>query len=88
MAKKTPTKASFKESLEELERITQEIESNPLELEELVGRYEEGMRLLSHCKKILDHTQHKLIQLNTEDLASPSSPDTPSEDNDILFKLQ
>jgi len=48
MAKTThkPTEPTFESALERLEQIVGEMEGDKLPLEELLGRYEEGTRLV------------------------------------------
>lgn len=90
MAKKPVpvTTLSFKEALQSLDSIAQEIESNPLELEELVTRYEQGMHILTHCRSILEDTKKRLIILNQLD-AQPNgtTPAAQKHDDDDLFRL-
>ena len=50
---KTPQKLSehsFESALERLEHIVEEMEGDRLPLEELLGRYEEGTRLVKVCQ--------------------------------------
>ena len=68
---------SFEEAFSSLEGIVDEIESNPLELEELVKRYERGMQLLKHCRGILEDTKKRLIVLNQVE-SGKSTESTPS----------
>ena len=73
--KKTP---NFEEALTSLENIVNEIESHPLELEELVSRYETGMKLLNQCRTILEDTKKRLVVLDRKG-AVDSSPENPTE---------
>jgi exodeoxyribonuclease VII small subunit len=43
---------SFEEAMGELEDIVHALESEPLPLEDLVGRYERGMNLLRQCRRL------------------------------------
>lgn len=80
MATKTSDKnaLSFEEALTSLENIVGEIESNPLELEELVSRYEKGIKLLNQCRTILEDTRKRLVVLDRKGQAE-SSQENPSE---------
>lgn len=77
---------SFEEAFSSLEGIVDEIESNPLELEELVKRYERGVQLLKHCRTILEDTKKRLIVLNrTESEDAPDSTNSthsPTDETD------
>lgn len=46
--------SSLEEALGRLESIVAEIEETPPPLEELIDRYEEGMKLLQACRARLD----------------------------------
>lgn len=91
-AKSTDTKAmNFEEALTSLEEVVGEIESNPLELEELVKRYERGMQLLKHCRTILEDTKKRLIVLNqAESSESAMAPEdnSPTEETDDFSEFR
>lgn len=75
MAKKE-TKAgdalpSFEKSLEKLEAIVQAIEGGQVPLEQSLERYEQGTRLIQHCRAILDRAETK-IKVLTLDCAKPA----------------
>lgn len=54
---KEPT---FKEAVEELERITDSLESGELELEESLTLFERGVELIKLCQDKLDSAQAKV----------------------------
>lgn len=58
MAKKT-----FEQSLKELEKIVQQLESGDLPLEEAVKKFEEGIQLSKFCSEKLDETERKITIL-------------------------
>jgi exodeoxyribonuclease VII small subunit len=58
MAKKT-----FEQSLKELEKIVQELESGDLPLEEAVKKFEEGIQLSKFCSQKLDETERRITIL-------------------------
>lgn len=47
----------------ELEDIVHALESEPLPLEDLVGRYERGMSLLRQCRRRIDSAQLRIEQI-------------------------
>ncbi len=58
MAKdKEPT---FKEAIEELEKITDSLESGELELEQSLALFERGVELIKYCQDKLDSAQAKV----------------------------
>ncbi len=51
---------SLEEALARLEAIVSGIEGNPPQLEELIDRYEEGMKLLQACRTRLDSAEKRI----------------------------
>ncbi len=77
---------TFESALERLEQIVEEMEGDKLPLEELLGRYEEGTRLVKVCQERLN-TAEKRIEIITRnasggadlaafDPAAAASPET------------
>ena len=58
-------KSSFEESLAKLESIVEAIESGKVGLEESVKQFEEGMRLIQNCRRILADAELKIQKLQT-----------------------
>lgn len=53
-------KKNFEESLAKLERITEELESGDLTLEESLKKFDEGVKLAEFCNHKLDEAQQKV----------------------------
>jgi exodeoxyribonuclease VII small subunit len=66
-ADKKPASASAKEGFEaelkKLEQLVESLESGDVSLDELVAKYEEGMRLLKSCQKSLEAAELRIEQL-------------------------
>jgi exodeoxyribonuclease VII small subunit len=76
MAKKT-----FEQSLKELEKIVQELESGDLPLEEAVKKFEEGIQLSKFCSQKLDETERRItILLKNSQGNLAEEPFLPEED--------
>lgn len=58
MAKKT-----FEQSMEQLEKIVEELESGDLPLEKALKKFEEGMKHSKNCSEILDDTDRKITMI-------------------------
>jgi exodeoxyribonuclease VII small subunit len=58
---------SFETSLEELQSIVRELEDGSLGLEAALARFEQGVRLLRSCHKILEQTEQKIEILTGTD---------------------
>lgn len=63
---------SFREGMEELGRIVSALESNTLELEESLERYERGVALLRVLRGRLDAAQQRVDVLMGELEAAPA----------------
>jgi exodeoxyribonuclease VII small subunit len=76
---KQPT---FEEALTRLEAIVEQIESGQIGLEESIARYEQGIKLVAQCRKILDAAEKK-IQLLAKGESGSAEPggelETPGE---------
>ena len=77
---------SFEEAMERLESIVESMEGERLELNEMVGRYEEGVKLLAQCRQQIDHARIRVERINVlldgSNKASLSEFDVPVEGGD------
>jgi len=62
--KKEPT---FEEAIEELEKITRDLENGNLSLDESIQSYEKGMELKKLCLGILEKAEKKLEYLERKE---------------------
>ncbi len=53
-------KMTFEESMKQLEKIVEELESGDLSLEKALKKFEEGVRLSTFCAEKLDETEKKI----------------------------
>lgn len=51
---------TFKEAIEELEKITASLESGELELEQSLALFERGVELIRYCQEKLDSAQARV----------------------------
>ena len=76
MGKKQP---KFEESLAELEAIITELEGGELPLDEMMARYEKGVKALELCRKMLDEAEKKIeILVKGEDGKLKAKPFAPA----------
>lgn len=54
---------TFEEALTNLEAIVKDVEEGKVGLEDSIRRYEEGMKLLKHCRTILSQAELKIQKL-------------------------
>ena len=55
-------KLTFEQAVGKLEKIVEQIESGQIGLEQSIASYEQGIKLIKHCREILDSAE-KRIQL-------------------------
>lgn len=70
MSKKPPT---FEEALAKLETLADEIEQGKVGLEDSIAKYEEGMKLLRHCRNILSVAEQRIVKLQPDADPEPES---------------
>jgi exodeoxyribonuclease VII small subunit len=56
------TDPGFEESFSRLEQLVAEMERGDLALEELLSRFEEGVRLVKHCEQFLKQAQQRVLR--------------------------
>ncbi len=67
---------TFEQAFERLEKITQEIERGEIGLEESINRYEQGMKLVTRCRKILGKAELRIQKLVPKSDAGLDSKNT------------
>ena len=75
----------YEKSLEEVEQIIEAIESGEVPLEKSLDRYERGMKLIGHCRTILDRAEQRIEQLAADadgNLESAGQFEEPADDAD------
>ena len=60
-------KPKFEEAVDQLEQIIEGIESGDTGLEDSLTQYEQGMKLIQHCRSILDTAEKKIAELTAGD---------------------
>lgn len=57
---------SFESAMEELEAITQALESGTLTLEQSIKHYKKGLELSGYCTEVLNQAEQELYVLGEE----------------------
>jgi exodeoxyribonuclease VII small subunit len=70
----TGAEISFETAMERLEKIVEEMESSKLPLEELLVRYEEGIRLVGICNQRLAGAENRIETLSRTSGGRPQQP--------------
>ena len=84
MAKSKPAaensqRPCFEEAIERLEAIVRALEDGELGLEEALGRYEEGVKMLRHAHSLLERAERRVELLTGVD--SEGQPQTEPFDD-------
>ena len=58
--KKAAPEANFEQAMQRLEEIVEQMESGELPLEDLIVRYEEGMKLVKVCQERLASAEQRI----------------------------
>jgi len=62
-AKTTKSEGSLNDHFQELEVIVQELETEKVDLEESIKKFERGLELADLCKKRLTEVENKVIEI-------------------------
>jgi exodeoxyribonuclease VII small subunit len=62
-----PPYEGFETALDQIERVVAALEGGELGLDAALAKYEEGVRLLSHCHGLLDGVQRRVAVLTGAD---------------------
>ena len=73
-------KQSFAKSFEELEKIASYFESEEVDVEEGIKKFEEGMALAKVCKERLTEIENKVVEIKKK-----FDSDTPGADPTLGF---
>ncbi|GIW74788.1 MAG: hypothetical protein KatS3mg103_1310 [Phycisphaerales bacterium] len=71
---------TFEEALAEVEAIIERIESGQSGLEQSIGEYERGVRLLARCKDLLRHAEQRIEEVTDRLREGASAEATPRPD--------
>ena len=64
---------TFEEGIARLDQIVNSMESGEIELDSLVSRYEDGIKLLKHCRAKINTAQLVVNAVNDSNSSSGSS---------------
>ncbi len=63
MGKEVKKEINFEKSIEEIEKIAEELESGKLNLDESIKKFEEGMNLSKKCSEYLENAEKKITMI-------------------------
>ena len=74
-------KKSFEQSMAQLEKIVESLESGDLPLEKAMKKFEEGVTLSNYCSEILNETEKKVSILLKNSEGNVTKKDFNEDDN-------
>lgn len=69
--KKAAPQANFEQAMTRLEEIVEKMESGDLPLEDLIVRYEEGMKLVKICQERLASAEERIEMITRNSAGKP-----------------
>ena len=69
--KSPPPETNFEQAMQRLEEIVEQMESGELPLEELIVRYEEGMKLVKVCQERLASAEQRIEIITRNSAGKP-----------------
>lgn len=57
---------NIEEAFQQLETMTEQLESSEISLEESFRLYQQGMKLLKYCNDKIDKVEKKMLQMNED----------------------
>ena len=86
-AKKTEPGQDFEPAMDRLEEIVEQMESGKMMLEELIVRYEEGMKLVKVCQERLASAEQRIEIITRNNAGKPIVKDfEPTVDKEPAAK--
>lgn len=70
-AKKLSPELNFEAAMDRLEAIVEQMESGKMQLEELIVRYEEGMKLVKTCQERLASAEQRIEVITRNHAGKP-----------------
>jgi len=55
---------TFEQALKNLEQIISQVEQGQIGLEDSIEKYEQGMKLIKHCRAILEQCEKRIETIN------------------------
>ena len=78
MSKKDIT---FEEAIRELEKIATSLENEKIDLDESLKLYEEGVKLVRYCNKLIESAERKIKVLSLSAEGELEEKDFPDKEN-------
>jgi len=70
MAGKECKEFTFEQAMAKLEKIVTDVEQGKISLEDSIEKYENGMKLIQHCRAILEQAEKRIETINNKNQAA------------------
>lgn len=77
------TQLTYEQSIAQLETIVERLESGQAGLEQSLTDYETGMKLIAHCKSILERTQKRIEELKVATVTPAIAHESSADDENL-----
>lgn len=78
---KSIQKLRFAEAMRRLDELVAALESDEIDLEDQIDRYEEAMKLIGHCQKTLESAEQRIRKIQADAAGNISAEEfTPPPD--------
>ncbi len=74
MAELEQKKITFEQAMAELEKIVTDVEQGKISLEDSIDKYENGMKIIQHCRAILEQAEKRIETISNQ---NPSADEPP-----------
>ena len=82
MAKQSENKINFEQAMKQIEKIVSEVEQGEIPLEKTIEQYENGMKLIQHCRAILEQAEKRIEIIDKKSKKSPSELNQKTDEGD------
>jgi exodeoxyribonuclease VII small subunit len=79
--KNNKTNLSFEQAIDQLNQIVSRIEQGQVPLQESLEQYEKGMKLIQHCRGILQDAEKRIEQISAKNESASAESEEPDEEN-------
>ena len=74
MAELEYEKFTFEQAMAELEKIVIDVEQGKISLEDSIDKYENGMKIIQHCRAILEQAEKRIETISNQNQAAGEPP--------------
>jgi exodeoxyribonuclease VII small subunit len=79
--KNNKTSLTFEQAIDQLNQIVSRIEQGQVPLQESLEQYEKGMKLIQHCRGILQDAEKRIEQISAQNESASAEAEEPDEEN-------